>query len=358
MKRCARLVLAGLLVATGCRAPDTAPTPDAGPWQSVAVPTAASLRALAVADTDVLWVGGADGTLLRTADGGATWRDVAPPGCAACDFRDVHAFGADEALVMVAGQPARLYRTDDAGRRWTIVHEDPRPAAFFDAIAFDGDEGVLFGDPVGGAFAVCFSRDAGRTWRPAAAAQVPAPVPGEAGFAASGTCAVVVRGPGAVPRALVATGGGAARCLQMSFGAHAPRVVPLPLAQGAASRGAFSLAVRGGCQVVVGGDYEAPRNAIGSAAWSDDGGGTWHPCEAGAGGYRSAVVWLDDERLLAVGSHGASLSVDRGRSWRPFGATGFHALAVGRDGRVWACGSDGRVARLRRFGKDLARAPG
>jgi len=358
MKRCARLVLAGVLGAAGCRAPSPPPTPGEGPWQLVQVPTVASLRALAAADTNVVWVGGADGTLLRTPDGGATWRDVAPPGCAACDFRDVQAFGADQALVMVAGQPARLYRTGDAGRSWTIVHEDPRPAAFFDAIAFDGDDGVLFGDPVGGAFAVWFSRDAGRTWRPAAPTQVPAPAPEEAGFAASGTCAVVVRGEQAMPRAFVATGGGAARCLQMSFGAAAPRAVPLPLAQGAASRGAFSLAMRGRRGVVVGGDYQAPPIATGSAAWSDDGGGTWQPCEHGAGGYRSAVAWLDDERLLAVGSHGASLSVDRGRSWQPFGAMGFHALAVDRDGSVWACGSDGRVARLRRLGKDLARAPG
>jgi hypothetical protein len=50
--------------------------------------------------------------------------------------------------------------------------------------------------------------------------------------------------------------------------------------------------------------------------------------------------------VLAVGADGASISTDRGRSWRPFGAVGFHSIARGRDGAVFACGNGGRVARL------------
>ena len=81
-----------------------------------------------------------------------------------------------------------------------------------------------------------------------------------------------------------------------------------------------------------------------TAAWSDDGGASWQAADAL--GYRSAVGWLDPQTLLAVGSDGGSWSADAGHTWRPFGTTGWHALARARDGSVWACGSDGRVASL------------
>jgi hypothetical protein len=134
---------------------------------------------------------------------------------------------------------------------------------------------------------------------------------------------------------------------------------PLPLVQGAASQGAFAVAPRGGRLVAVGGDYLEPARSHGTAAWSDDGGVTWHDVPGGAGGYRSAVVWLDDDRLLAVGSHGASRSFDGGRSWQACGTLGFHRVAIGGDGSIWACGSDGRVARLdlRRFAAAPALPP-
>ena len=104
------------------------------------------------------------------------------------------------------------------------------------------------------------------------------------------------------------------------------------------------MALRGDRGVVVGGDYRQPLLTDGTAACTADGGASWQPADAG--GYRSAVVWLDDRQLLAVGPDGASRSVDGGRSWRAFGDAGFHSVAVARDGTVWACGSDGRVARL------------
>lgn len=331
-----------LLVAAGCRAPAA---PAAGPWWPVAAPTTASLRGLAVVDADVVWVGGTGGTLLRTVDGGASWQDVRPADALGCDFRDVHAFSADVAVAMVAGQPARVYRTEDGGSHWTVVHADPRLAAFFDAIAFAGEDGVLFGDPVDGAFSVWWTHDAGRSWRALPAAQLPPPLVEEAAFAASGTCATVVAHVGAAPHALVVTGGAVARCLRLSLGGEAPRAAALPVPYGAPSRGAFSIAVHGDRAVVVGGDYRRPDDAV-TAACGDANGDGWRA--AAIGGYRSAVAWLDDTCLLAVGSHGASVSIDGGRSWQPFGYRGFHGVAVGSDGSIWACGDDGSVARLDR----------
>jgi hypothetical protein len=97
---------------------------------------------------------------------------------------------------------------------------------------------------------------------------------------------------------------------------------------------------------VVGGDYERPEVAGATAAWTEDGGASWQACARDGMPYRSGVVWLDAAHVLAVGPQGASLSGDGGRTWTQFGADGYHAVAKGGDGSVWACGSDGRVARL------------
>lgn len=302
---------------------------------------AANLRGISAFDASVALVSGAGGAIWRTTDGGAQWRNVAPADAKGWDFRDVEAVGSESALAMVAGTPARVLRTDDAGVTWRTVLADDRPGAFFDAMAFQGDVGVLFGDPLDGAFCVWTTRDGGASWQAVPAPTLPAPQAGEAAFAASGSCVAVTGEPG---REVfwIATGGGArARLLRGDATGWSAQDLPLPA--GAASRGAFSIAWRGQCGLVVGGDYADP--AVGGAARSMDGGLTWSAID-GPGGFRSAVAWLDDATALAVGSHGTTM-------WRDGGETtqepiGFHACAVGRDGSAWAAGSDGRVAR--RFG--------
>ncbi|MFT7534384.1 MAG: photosystem II stability/assembly factor-like uncharacterized protein [Hyphomicrobiaceae bacterium] len=325
----------------------TAPSrlPDA--WLLVPSGTTASLRGLCAIDADVAFIGGSGGTLMRTIDGGNSWSDIAPPGSNGCDFRDVEAFDRNQVVAMVAGQPARVYRSDNAGVTWHIVHEDPRPSAFFDAMAFAGDYGVMFGDAIDGQFGLLQTADGGRTWRDRSGVMLPEPHVGEAAFAASGTCLVAVDGD--APVFSLATGGGPARMVKLG-----PTIVAgdaknywhrsLPLQSGASSKGAFSIAWNGSQGVAVGGDYQLPQEQGGTATWSSDGGDTWQ--QANALGFRSAVIWLDRQSLLSVGSHGASWSSDAGHTWAACGDNGYHSLSKGRDGSVWASGSDGRVARL------------
>jgi photosystem II stability/assembly factor-like uncharacterized protein len=345
----ARLLVGFTVVVVACSGAPPGPLPErALPWGEaqfdfVPIGREASLRAMAPVDRTTAWVGGSGGTLVHTVDGGRTWQDVAPPDCSQCDFRDLHAVDGNVALAMVAGQPARLYRTEDAGRTWRVVVADARPAAFFDAISLAGGRGLLFADPIDGAFVVFTTVDDGRTWSPVPAQRLPPPMPGEAAFAASGTC--VEAGPDGVLR--IATGGAAARVLASHDGGSSWRATPLPLVHGAASQGAFSIACRAdGVGVVVGGDYLAPAATVGTAARTMDGGRTWQPAADGLRGYRSAVLWLAADAVLAAGPGGVDLSRDGGRHWRRLRDEGFHALARGGDGSVWACGAGGRVARL------------
>ncbi len=316
-------------------------SPAGSHFASVVAKPGVGLRGLAAPGSGVVWASGTGGTVLRSRDGGSTWQDVGPAAAAASDLRAVVAWSAERAVVAAAGQPARVFRTTDGGQHWQMVLEDPRPAAFFDALARHGDTVYLLGDPVAGAFALWRSDDAGATWRALPAAELPAPQAGEAAFAAGGQCLEVdARGVRFV------TGGTVARCVSCA-GAGPWQAEALPLLQGQPSQGAFALASLGERMVVVGGDYREPLGVAGTAAWGT-GAATLVPSQGAGLGYRSAVRWLDAQNVLAVGERGAGWSVDGGRTFLPFGAEGWHALAMAPDGAVFAAGAGGRIGRLQR----------
>ena len=280
--------------------------PVAASWDVRTVVPGVSLRGLCVVNEQVVWASGTQGTVLRSVNAGASWQSVGPRLLATLDFRDVHGFDGQQAVICSAGQPARMYRTEDGGGSWQLVLEDPRRAAFFDAMAFlDDSRGLLYGDPIDGVASMYATADGGRNWALLPANSVPEPVEGEAAFAASGTC--VLAGDGCF---WVATGGRATRLFRSSDAGATWSVAALPLLHGRASTGAFSLAFadrRNG--VVVGGDYRQPRVGAGTAAVTHDGGQSWVASPAGAGGYRSGVAYVAGrDAYVAVGSDGCSVS--------------------------------------------------
>ncbi len=219
----------------------------------------ASLRGVYALDESSCWASGSAGTCLRTTDAGQTWQRLEVPNADELDFRDVHPFDNDNALLMTAGTPARIYRTSDGGAHWTIVHEDHREGAFFDGMDFwDDHRGVLFGDPIDGEFTILLTEDGGRSWTHADPASIPDAMEGEAGFAASGTC--VATGPGG--QAIIALGGntgldGARILLSRDYAnTWESKVTSVPTS---ASAGLFSVAYfSGGEYLGVGGDYAKP----------------------------------------------------------------------------------------------------
>jgi photosystem II stability/assembly factor-like uncharacterized protein len=308
-----------------------------------------SLRGLSAASGGVVWASGSGGTVLRSRNRGAAWSNVAVAGAESLDFRDVQAFDAERALVVSAGSPAVIYLTEDGGRTWRETCRDPREGAFFDAAAFwDGSAGIVFSDPVDGEFLVIRTADGGETWSRIPPRCLPVPIEGEAGFAASGSCAAVY-GDG---RAWIGTGGSAARVLFSRDRGLTWASAETPLLHGTASQGIFSLAFwdnRHG--IAVGGDYRAPELREGTAALTEDGGLTWFvPAGAGPGGFRSAVAFRPGSpgpELLCVGTGGVDYSPDGGNTWVPLSGSGFHALAFAPDGSsAWAAGGDGRIARF------------
>lgn len=337
------------LLLVACAAPAGRHDPLRADWIALPSPTRAGLRGLSVVSADVVWCSGADGTVLRSVDGGRTWVETRVDEAEEADLRSIHAFDATSAVAATAGRPARVLRTDDGGGSWRIVHEEEDARAFLDSVRFaDERRGWIFGDPLDrrGHF-VLETDDGGRTWR--RAADTPPPVDGEAGFAASGTCIAVVG-----PHVRIGTGGARARVLRTDDGGRTWSAAATPLAQGAASQGVFSVAFADVLiGVAVGGDYLDPERRDGTAAFTVDGGSTWLAAEVPPAGFRSCVAIaprFGPGVRFAVGTTGADISRDGGRTWRPVPggiARAHHAIAFAPDAPVgFAVGADGRISRI------------
>ena len=283
------------------------------------------MRGASVAHDGTVWASSQHGVVSHSTDRGATWQTDTIAAARTFDLRGIAAVDRLTAHAIVAGaDTGRIFITTDAGRSWRLEYDDTRKGVFFDAIAlWSPRDLIVLGDPIGDAFTVLVSRDAGAHWT---AVHPPPALPGEAAFAASNTCLAT----GASGEAWFVTGGSRtfARAFHtLDYGAHWS-VTNLPLVAGDASSGAFSIAFNKSHGVVVGGDYAVPDSSRPNIALSTDGGATWALGPGpGAVPYLSAVAPLR-AGWIATGTRGTWISRDDGMSWTRADTTAENAIAV------------------------------
>lgn len=321
----------------------------AAQWRPLASPTGVELRGLSVVSPRVVWASGMRGTVLRTTDGGTTWEHDTVRGAAKLDFRAIAATSRDVAHALSIGDSSRIYRTTDGGRTWTLRFTGTRQGSFFDAIQFwDAKHGIAMSDPVDGRFLVIATDDGGDSWHEMSAAGMPPALPGEGGFAASGTCLIVT---GDRDAWLVSGGAAVARLYHSTDRGRSWKVHDTPLRAGVASAGIFSVAFRDANHgVIAGGDYQQPALRGRNLAVTSDGGVTWTLADSATSpaGYRSGVAFLpgtNGRRLIAVGLTGTDVSRDGGTTWTNVDVTAYNSVAIAADGTGWAVGPKGRIAR-------------
>jgi photosystem II stability/assembly factor-like uncharacterized protein len=316
-------------------------------WQSQTSGVAVRLRGVSAVSARIARASGANGTVLRTVDGGETWQTVSVPDAEKLDFRDVDATSDRVAYVLSigSGESSRIYKTVDTGAHWALQFANRDPKVFLDAMTFrDGTHGLAFSDSVDGQFVILMTSN-GRTWERIPADRLPPALPGEGAYAASGTNVAMAAGR-------VWTGTTAGRVLRSADDGRTWTVAETGLAT-SQSAGIFSVAFRDASHgVVVGGDYRKESEAVENVAWTSDGGTTWSVVkDHSVSGFRSVVAFVATARgpkraLMAIGPTGADWSDDDGRTWAAVESAGFDTFAVAASGEVgWAAGTGGRISK-------------
>lgn len=336
----ALVVVAATAVITAAAAPE---------WTLQTSGVTARLRGVSAVTDQVAWASGSANSVLRTADGGATWTRVTNPAPnEKLDFRDIEAVSPDVAYVLSIGDGtlSRIYRTNDAGISWTLQFANADKAAFYDAMAFwDANRGIAVSDSVNGAFVIITTMDGGKSWNRVPASALPPALAGEGAFAASGTNVAVFGkdhawfGTGAAERA---------RVLRTTDAGRTWQIAETPIKSGQSS-GIYSVAFRDAQNgIIVGGDYAREADAVDNAAVTRDGGRTWTLVK-GLGGFRSVVAHVPGTRAtwIAIGPQGSDVSTDDGRTWAPVTGPGFDTFSFVKGKPVgWGAGARGAIGRL------------
>lgn len=317
-------------------------------WQKQTSNTEVSFRSVCAISNKIVWIGGSKGTFLRTINAGKTWETNQIKGAETLDFRDVHAFDSQTAILMSAGEAekgnAKFYRTVDGGKSWEIVYQTTQKGIFFDGIDFwDKQNGIAFSDPIDGKFFIITTKDGGKTWQTVNPANIPSIQKNEAAFAASGTSLVTI----GRKNAYLCTGGGEfAQVYKTENQGENWAVVKTNMPAGK-TNGLFGLRFwndRNG--IAVGGDYQEVTKPIPNVLLTSDGGTTWQEApQTNPVGLKEGVSIYQKRILIAVGPSGTCYSKDFGKSWMEIDKTPFHAISIAGKG-IWAVGGKGAIFKL------------
>ncbi|HVE32157.1 MAG TPA: hypothetical protein VNC18_01245 [Gemmatimonadaceae bacterium] len=323
----------------------------AAQWTPQQSATTAEFRGLAAVSGSVAWASGTRGRVAHTSDGGRTWKIDTVPGATSLDLRAIFATNERRVWTSSAGLAdsgqAQIFHTDD-GTNWSRQFNSSDKGVFLDALAFwDNDHGMALSDPADGKLFVLVTDDGGKAWTRVPADRVPAALPGEGSFAASGTC-LIVQGKS---NAWVATGGAAkARVFRTTDRGRTWTVADTPIHAGNAASGIFSVAFSDATHgVAVGGDYTKPKQPFDNVALTSDGGVTWRLARGPMPqGFMSGVAFMpgtSGRSLVAVGLAGTARSDDAGDSWTMIDSVAYNTVAFATHDDGWAVGPRGRIAK-------------
>jgi photosystem II stability/assembly factor-like uncharacterized protein len=311
-----------------------------------------SIRALSVPSDKVIWASGSKGMVAKSINEGKSFEWMQVKGYEKRDFRAMHAWNDQEAIIVAVAAPAVILKTKDGGDSWDKVYENADTSMFLDAIHFsDENNGTIIGDPIGEHLFILTTKNKGATW-----IQMPNDFfksilnKGEAFFASSNSNLIHLG------KELVFVTGGLSSRLWINGMAEA-----LPLLQGTSSTGANSIAISpdGNRIIVVGGDFTndtiASQNIVGyqlsktkksvlknianqQIVWKNI-----HV--SNPKGYKSSVEFIDNDRLITCGTSGVDVSKNKGVTWNTISKDPYHIVKKHPTKRgAYLAGSGGRIS--------------
>ena len=313
----------------------------------------------------IAWASGADGTVLRTTDGGLNWQSCAiPKGAEKVDLVGVQ--GSDENVAIAIstgkGNLSRIYKTVDGCRTWKLVFTNPDASGSFKGVRRMTDKQLyLLGDPVDGKFSIFYSGDSGDTWNGTDDPGLDSEK-GDLAFSAGNGTLVSVG-----PFLFFGARGSSGLHLYHTYPQCAPGAqnaggcpiawakTDVPLTSGDTDTVEFSLAARtqlnmanGSVQTVL---VAVGSSSTGSAMTSRDDGKSWKAAASPPAAGLLALAYHSSARLwIAVGPDGTDVSTDDGQKWRAIPSTpadpknaglGWSALSL-----PFVVGDGGRIGKL------------
>ena len=300
-----------------------------------------NIRGLSVVNDKIAWISGSKGYFAITNNSGKTWQWQQIKGFEQADFRAIEAFSGKEAVIMSSGTPALILKTINGGMSWQLKYRNTDTTFFLDAMDFsDSRHGFILGDPINGKFLLLETKDSGNSWK--TRTNRPVALPGEAAFAASGTCLRIIRND-----IFIVTGGTYSNMFVASPHSNNWHKISIPIFKGKSSQGAFSIAQSPTKFIVVGGNYQHDKFNDSTSCYSTDNGITWQPAHTKSSGYQSCVEYIYANTFLSTGTSGTNITTDGGINWRQIDTASFNVCRKARHGKlVLLAGNGGKIAIL------------
>ncbi len=314
-----------------------------------------SIRSLSIPSENVIWASGSNGMIAKSTDAGKNFDWFQVKGFEKRDFRAMHAWNAEEAIIVAIAAPAVVLKTKDGGQNWYKVYENKDTAMFLDAIQFrDTQHGTIIGDPINGVIFMLSTANKGEDWVEVPKNNFISTLKNGEAFFASSNSNIVQFG-----RAQILVTGGLTSRLWMNGVA-----MNMPLLQGRNSTGANSIAVSPNHQklIVVGGDFSndklAEANIVGYKILLEPKSDYKHLTKknlilsplklASPKGYKSSVEFVNNHVVITCGTSGVDVSTNSGKSWQRVSDASYHVVKRQlNQNAVFLAGSGGRITYLK-----------
>lgn len=308
-------------------------------WTPITLETKASFRAIRSLGSHI-WIGGTRGSVIHSSDGGEHFTVSQVPGADSLDFRDLAILDGNTILLMSAGHAengaAKIFRTENGGLNWEIPFLIKEKGYFFDAITWDGKQGLVLSDPAGPFYGLIRISEKGRSYKLLNPAEHPALQKGEAAFAASGSSLQKTKNG-----YYIVTGGGEKARVLFSKDAlnWESTFAEIPGGEGT---GFFSLGVRHPANLWIGGgNYSRIKEGPVPVLESKDAGVSWSPVAGAPAYYVEKILWADPYWILSGPAESSAFDPKK-KQWISLGKSPYHNLCLVGD-RIYGVGGRGQI---------------
>jgi photosystem II stability/assembly factor-like uncharacterized protein len=310
-----------------------------GQWNPLQLDTKSSFRAIRSHGSHI-WISGTRGTVIHSSDGGEHFSVSQVPGADSLDFRDLAILDDKTVLLMSAGPAengaAKIFRTENGGMSWELAFQIKEKGYFFDAIIWEGKQGLILSDPAGPFYGLIRINNKGRDYQLLNPTSHPELQKGEAAFAASGSSLQKTKNG-----YYIVTGGGEkARVLRSKDALHWEIIfAEIPGGEGT---GFFSLGVRDAKNLWIGGgNYARIKEGPVPLLESKNAGMSWSPVAGAPAYYVEKILWAKPYWILSGPAESSAFDPIKNR-WISLGKSPYHNICQVGD-RIYGVGGRGQI---------------